>query len=344
MGAGAGVNAQPWLIPISKSVKMEEQLLEQAGATSVVVAVCTYRRLNSLLRTLEHVGRAFREADLPARIVVVDNDGQDAAVEPALRTLADRLRFELHYRIETTPGISAARNAAFAEADRLGVRFVAMLDDDEWPDPEWLAELLRVQSESEAAVVGGPVSPVFPQDRQELGRYASFWAVQHQNLRGRTLVFCTCNFLIDMERLRGRPRPLFDDAFGLSGGGDTVFFRALHADGFQMAWAPLAVVQEEVPHSRASLKWLCQRRYRSGNHAVRWEAVDGSRARVLLKTMGLVARLPVYPLLRREPEAPFVGWLLESQKVCGRIAGHFGSVFVEYGRPGSAGSAGKACH
>jgi succinoglycan biosynthesis protein ExoM len=307
----------------------------------LAVGLCTYKRLASLERLLEHIAVASKPLVHAPQIIVVDNDGNDPAVGEAVAAFGQRSGLTIHYLIERRPGISAARNLVFDQADKLKVRFVAMIDDDEWPSDTWLTALLTEQERTQATVVGGPVKPVFPAGHEHLQRHARYWSVQEQTLDGRPFVFCTCNFLIDMAAIAQSPRPLFDDAFGLSGGGDTVFFRTLFYAGHAMAWTKEAWVNEEVPESRASFHWLRQRRYRVGNHAVRWEMVGSGPVRSLLKTLGLTARLVFYPLLGREPESPLVGWLLEYDKVRGRYASHWGDVFVEYARPQGPGE--KAC-
>jgi glycosyltransferase involved in cell wall biosynthesis len=319
----------------------------QAGAggarqlTGLAVGLCTYKRRVSLERTLHHVAIAAQHVDSAPVVIVVDNDGDDPAVEQSVRAFGQQSGLQVCYRVERTPGISAARNAIFDEADRLGVRHMAMLDDDEWPSPQWLAELLKSAREQQAVVVGGPVRPVFPDSAARLRKYSRYWSVDRQLLHGKPFVFCTCNFLIDMQAIRETPRPLFDAEFGLSGGGDTVFFRGLFFAGHPMAWSEAAWINEEVPTSRASFKWMRQRRYRTGNHAVRWESIGGGGLRSFAKTLGLSVRLPLYPLFRREPESPLVGWLLEWDKLRGRWTGHFGGVFVEYARPVAPGE--KVC-
>ena len=60
------------------------------------------------------------------------------------------------------------------------------------------------------------------------------------------------------------------------------------------------------------------------------------RLRPVLKTLGLVLRLAIYPLLGREPEARLAGWWLEAAKVRGRVAAHRGWQVVEYARDGVA--------
>jgi succinoglycan biosynthesis protein ExoM len=308
---------------------------------AIAVGLCTYKRPDGLARALDHIALTIANLNRPVSIIVVNNDADDKRAEPLTAAFSARTGVKIYFETEPTPGISAARDAIFARADAIGVRWLAMMDDDEWPTPGWLYELLATQARTKASVVGGPVEPVFPEGKDDLKRLARYWTVAPQLLDGRPFVFCTCNFVIDLEALRDRPRPLFDPAFGLSGGGDTVFFRSLFYSGLQMAWAPQAIMKEEVPPSRASVAWLRTRRFRGGNHAVQWETRDAGAARTAAKTLALVARLAFYPLLRREPESPMTGWLLECDKVRGRIASHLGTLVVEYARPGQPPT--KAC-
>ena len=309
--------------------------------THLVVGVCTYKRRASLERLLNHVAISAHHSSYKITIIVVDNDGSDPEVEKTIRQFTIRSGVTTRYRIEVAPGISAARNAVFEEAHIIGAQLMAMIDDDEWPPANWLTALLRTQAATNAVVVGAPVHPVFPTDAQGLQKYARYWSVEKQFLNGKPFVFCTCNFLIDLRAIANESRPLFDDAFGLSGGGDTVFFRKLFFAGHAMAWAESAWIFEEVPPSRAAFSWLRTRRFRVGNHAVRWESLDGGAIRSFAKTVGLTMRLLIYPVLRREPESPWVGWLLEFDKVRGRWASHAGEMFVEYARPVALGE--KSC-
>ena len=316
--------------------------MDDRAETRWTVGLCTYKRPDGLARVIDHIGRAAVRLGQPVTVIVVDNDGSDAAVAQLAQARADAAGVALIFRIETTPGISAARNAVFAAADEIGARFMAMIDDDEWPTEDWLVELDAERARTGAHVVGGPVAPVFPDNAKRLEPIARWWSVERQTLEGKPFVFCTCNFLIDLHAVRDMPRPLFDPKFGLSGGGDTVFFRSLFYAGHPMAWTDKALVHEEVPQSRASVAWMRTRRYRVGNHAVNWEVKDGGRRKAILKSLGLTARLAIYPLLGREPEARMAGWLFEYEKVRGRWNAHLGALYMEYARPDAAANE-KAC-
>ena len=307
---------------------------DEDATSRLAIGLCTYKRPTSLERLLKHIATTSAEAALRPHVVIVDNDGDDPAVKAVVDAFAESSGLAVSYLVERKPGISAARNAVFEEASRLDIRLLAMIDDDEWPSSDWLPSLLATWKAESAVVVGGPVRPVFPEEaRSRLERYRRYWSVCRQELNGKPFVYCTCNFLIDLGQVTHIERPLFEEKFGLSGGGDTVFFRRLFFAGLKMAWSKEALVYEEVPPSRASIAWLRQRRFRVGNHAVGWELVGGSKVKSLLKTAGLTARLLIYPLLGRDRGSPFMGWMLEFDKVRGRYNAHSGQVFMEYARP-----------
>lgn len=292
------------------------------------VAVCTYRRPEGLARLLAALPAGLAGAPDAPVVLVVDNDGADPRVA---ETVAAAEGLNVRLVVEPAPGISAARNRAFAEAEAAGITTLALIDDDEWPEPGWLAALLARRAETGASVVGGVVLPELP---EALARWRRFWSVLPQVRNGRPFVHATSNVLFDLAALRDLPRPLFADAHGLSGGGDVVFFSRLFERGVAMTWAEDAVVRETVPPERASVAWLARRRRRVGNHMVMDEERRQGRLRPVLKTAGLIARLPVYPLLGREPEAPVLGWRMEAAKLGGRIAAHRGLRSYEYARDG----------
>ena len=301
----------------------------------IVVAACTYKRPDGLKRLLDSIAALDRPADEECRVVIVDNDGDDPRVAAVAEAFGRESGWLIHLVVERAPGIAEARNAAFREARRLGARTLAMIDDDEWVTPRWLTALIATRDATGAKVVGGPVRPVFSKNRAHLARHARFWSVERDFLAGRPFVFCTCNFLVEMEAVTFLGDEVFDRSFGLTGGSDTVFFRHLFARGVPMAWSEEAAIEEEIPDSRATIAWLRQRRYRFGQVARRWEQVVPVEGDLppLVKTLAAIARLPFYPFMARERSSFWLAWLLEADKVRGRIAAQLGSRYAEYGRP-----------
>lgn len=299
----------------------------------IAICACTYKRRFGLSKLLNSLSKL--EIEQETSIIIIDNDGTDPKMKGVVLDAPLPPRTKIYYLVEPTPGISAARNRAVAEAAKLGAEFIAMLDDDEWAPPQWLRELTKVQRETQAAVVGGPVKPVFSDKNQYLNRYASLWGVERMFLNGKPFVFCTCNFLARMDAVVTLGNEPFDNAYGITGGGDTVFFRKLFRDGHKMAWAENALLCEDMPDSRANLSWLRQRRYRAGNVAVRWErdVPIPPHPSPILKTLLSIARFPVFPLTGWGRKHPLAGWLLEAERLRGRISAHIGLLYSEYKRP-----------
>jgi succinoglycan biosynthesis protein ExoM len=308
----------------------------------VAVCVCTYNRPRQLARLLDSLLKLARPA--ATMFVIVDNDSGTPETRDPVRKFREQCGAPVEYVVEARPGISAARNAGFAAARRAGARMLAMLDDDEWATSDWLMKLLETRNATGAGVVGGPVYPVFTAQKQKSGKYEKLWSVQKGSLNGRLYVYCTCNCLVDLSAAAFLGDHPFPEQFGLTGGEDAVFFRRLHFAGVVMAWSDEAVLFEEIREDRATFGWLRRRWYRHGNAGVRCEraAPDPRGLSPLLRTALLCARLPVYPLVNRKAfDAPLI-WMLEAEKVRGRIACHLGMVLEEYGRPGKPRRAGQA--
>ena len=104
-----------------------------AAAPFISVVVCTRDRVPELESCLRHLDRQ----DYPTfEVVVVDN----APTSDAIRVLVQARQSRINYRYAVEPrgGLSWARNAGIAAASG---EIVAFLDDDEEPDPYWLAGL-----------------------------------------------------------------------------------------------------------------------------------------------------------------------------------------------------------
>ena len=85
-------------------------------------------------------------------------NGREAACR--VRELRTRgYRWPLTCIVAEERGIAQARNALVEHllADSGRAEFVAMLDDDEWPDPEWMEAFLRCSSTTDADALHGAV-------------------------------------------------------------------------------------------------------------------------------------------------------------------------------------------
>lgn len=225
-------------------------------------------------------------------IVVVDNDlaGDGIAV---CEELAPTYRWPLQWCLEEQRGISHARNAAVAKAMESRPDFIAMLDDDEEPCPDWLTSLVATQRRTNADVVFGPVLPQFevkPPDWAVRGRFFERrrfpeGTIRHIGATNNCLVRSSC-----YGDLKAAP---FDPEYALTGGSDTELFTNLRQSGRVFVWSDQAVVTETLPKSRMSKSWLRRRAYRGGQTFMRidrrysdsWQAELGRLGRTIFRLL-----------------------------------------------------------
>lgn len=231
--------------------------------TSIAACALTLDRplgLKALLAGLAAQERPGEDVDIV--VVIIDNDPAGGA-----RAIIDALRptfpWDLRYDVESTRGIPFGRNRAVRVAG--SVDFVAFLDDDEVPDRRWLAELWAVQRATAADVVTGTVLPHFEQEPAAWVLEGRFFE-RPRFATGTEITYArTSNVLIGSHVFpRGEARP-FNEAMGLNGGDDTHFFMRARLAGHRIVWADDAIVVEDVPSTRVTVRWLLRREYRRGN-------------------------------------------------------------------------------
>lgn len=115
----------------------------QAGSVSVIVVNFNARD------TLSHCMEALRAQSLQAaRVIVIDNASTDGSIESARELFPE---FEYVCLTENT-GFAAANNRAIERCDS---EFVALLNPDAFPEPDWLKELVNAARQTPAAASFG---------------------------------------------------------------------------------------------------------------------------------------------------------------------------------------------
>jgi glucosyl-dolichyl phosphate glucuronosyltransferase len=126
-------------------------------APCISVAICTYNRADRLKLALEALCHQTLAAS-QFEILVIDNASTDSTrtVCQAFETVLPQLR----YVFEPVQGLSKARNTALKEAKS---SYIAFLDDDAIPCPNWLASLLHAFQtvQPEPVCVGGLIRPLW---------------------------------------------------------------------------------------------------------------------------------------------------------------------------------------
>ena len=137
---------------------------------SFSIIVPTYNRPRPLAACLHSLARLNYPSDRLEIIVV--NDGGERLVK-----LPEVLNLREH--VQANAGPAAARNYG---ANHAAGEFLAFVDDDCQPEPDWLARLAVQLEETPESLAGGQTRNILPDNRyavarfrlQTSGRFASF--------------------------------------------------------------------------------------------------------------------------------------------------------------------------
>lgn len=286
----------------------------------ICICLCTFKRPQLLAVTLTHLRGLETGGRFTYSIVVADNDRAEsgrATVEEYARTSG----VETVYGVEPEQNISLARNKALelARGD-----YIAWIDDDEFPDRNWLLVFFNALQSSGADGVLGPVKPVFETPPPawivrgrffEKGKHASGAKLEWYQTS-------TANVLVKREILAGLAEP-FRRQFG-SGCEDQDFFQRMTRAGRKFVWCNEAVVSEIVPPTRWTRKYLWRRAW-----------LRGQNYRHLADARGIVKSLiavPLYvivlPFLLLAGQHVFVKFLMKIGDHAGKLTGVAGLKFM----------------
>ena len=121
------------------------------------VCVCTYKRPELLRRLLTELAGQETGGLFTYSVVVVDNDRLRSA-EAVVQDFAASSTLSVTYDVEPLQNICLARNRAIANA---AGDFIVFIDDDEFPEKQWLLMLYQAAERDDVDGVLGPVKSHF---------------------------------------------------------------------------------------------------------------------------------------------------------------------------------------
>jgi succinoglycan biosynthesis protein ExoM len=301
---------------------------------SVILTIPTCRRPDGLEKLLTHVGKLTYKGALS--VIVVENDAQLRAGAAVVARMAPSFRFPLTCIVEPRRGQTYAYNRGFLAAARARppADYIAVLDDDEYPDRAWLSRMVTAASSLDADIVGGPVLPVFDDPHHWLAKSGLYQPQRFAS--GRVdMIYGAGSMLAKASVIEAYLDEPFSHAFAFTGGSDLDFFTRCRRDGRSFAWADTAIVLETTPRSRTTLSWLLRRNFRKGSELVRidrqWQPPLHARALRWCRALALVTlgalSLPFAALCGR---SAIVGNLNRIARGTGRIAAEFNIFYDEY--------------
>ena len=301
----------------------------------ISICIITYKRPQGLKRLLQGLNQlTFSQVAKPnIEVVVVDNDISGIA-EQVCKEVKANFHWPLKTDVESQRGITYARNKAIACASA-DSDFIAIIDDDEVPEPSWLDELLFIQQKYNADVVTGPVLPHFQEKNiPEWIIKGRFFDKPNYNTGDELHVAFTNNVLISAAILR-QFDPIFDNRFAITGGEDSDFFMRVHERGYKIIWADKAIVYDWIPQSRTNTQWILQRGYRgwATYSLLEKELYPSFKVQVIRMIKGLtlisIGLAKFIPALLKGKYA-LVNALLDMSRGVGTLAGLLGILYQEY--------------
>jgi glycosyltransferase involved in cell wall biosynthesis len=245
----------------------------------VAICACTYKRPEGLRKLLNGLAKqifaGLEEADGRGpgmAIVIADNEGSEAARNVCTEFRLQRSDVPLTYTHEEKRGISHARNACLDHVP-VGADFIAMLDDDEIPNPDWLDNLLLAQRATNADIVVGCVMPIFDEGTPAwiaggdfFGRPKRTYELDARDYDDLTRLTWSGSGNVLIRAAAVRDLALrFDPVHALSGGEDTAFFAQMRKNGCEIVYSKHAVAYEYCPPERATFAYLAAERFRMAN-------------------------------------------------------------------------------
>jgi glycosyltransferase involved in cell wall biosynthesis len=234
----------------------EEQRFPTSGEEMphISVCVCTYKRPLLLKRLLTELSRQQTGGLFTYSIVIADND-KDRSAESGLAEFQSTSAIPVKYVVEPRQNIALARNSVVANATG---EYVALIDDDEFPIPEWLHSLFTTCKKYNVDGVLGPVKRHFDEIPPSWMLKSRFYdrTVNPTGMRVEWHEARTGNVLLKREIFIGDANPFRPE---FRAGEDQDFFRRKIEEGRVFIWSAEAEAFEVVPPARWKRAYLLKK-------------------------------------------------------------------------------------
>jgi cellulose synthase/poly-beta-1,6-N-acetylglucosamine synthase-like glycosyltransferase len=235
----------------------------------VVIACHTEERWDSIMRAIASV----QHQTVAAAQVIVAVDHNDS--------LGARLREVSEIEVVDHRGPAGASGTRNTGATLVRAPVIAFLDDDARAHPDWLGELLRPLSDPGVVGTGGTISPAWSgaAPRWFPGEFGWVVGASYTGLpdsTGPVRNVWSGNMAVRRDAFDavGGFRPEFGKLGMASRPEDTDLCLRIHANAPQTSWiyVPAAVVEHEVPDSRAKFGFFLRRCYSEGGGKIELSA------------------------------------------------------------------------
>lgn len=292
-------------------------------AEHISICICTYKRLALLRRLLLKLQELETEGLFQYSLAIVDNDVSESA-RHAVESFARESSLSVAYYVEPEQNIALARNRVVEQA--MG-DFLAFIDDDEFPNPDWLVVLYKAMLRYKADGILGPVLPHF-EGKPPVWVLRGCFFDRPTHPDGDVLTWKntrTGNVLIRRELFK-KGHKWFDPAMG-SGGEDRDFFKRKIEEGYVFRWCNNAPVFETIPPSRWKRTVLLKRALVRGKMAL--NNTRSQPVSVLKSMVAVVVYTACLPLFFLMGHHIFMRFLIKNCDHLGKLLAFLGVDWVK---------------
>ncbi len=250
-----------------------------AKLPSISVVICCYNSASRLTETLQHLQAQQVPAGLDWELIVVDNASTDDTAAVAQEVWGSNPVAPMRVVPEPTPGLSHARARGAAEARH---DIIALVDDDNWTPPHWLARVAAIFRDTPmVGVVGGPTTEVCEVEPPAwFDALKGNYAVYALDSPGGVVEQAVCGAGLCFRReaweqlLAEGYTGILTDRKGkeLSSGGDFETCAALRLAGWKIWYDPDLLIEHFIPAERLNWDYLCRLNSGFGKQSVYLDA------------------------------------------------------------------------
>lgn len=257
--------------------------------------------------------------------VVVDNDANKTALD-TVNNWNNKSSIQIDYFCEPEQNIALARNKAVTNAKG---NFIAFIDDDEFPDKNWLINLLKTLNQYQCSGVLGPVKPYFetaPPEWIIKGKICERESFPTGTILKKPEETRTGNVLFNKATFSNQKNP-FNPKFGLTGGEDVDFFGRMMANGLTFIWCNEAFVYEIVTPERFKRSFHLKKALLRGKvNADKSSVFSMGTVKSAIAFISYTITLPFLPLFGQHL---FMKYLIKDCDHIGKLFGFCGITFIK---------------
>ena len=252
---------------------------------NIAICVATFKRPELLKYCLSKI----KLLELPQKnkiaLIVVDNDINQTA-KLIVDSFSNNYPFPIHYFIESVRGIASTRNRLVNEARLISCDLIGFIDDDEFPEKNWLMSHFSALIQYDADVATGPVIPVTNEKKLNLTNLKSKLKTGH------TPRHVAAGNVLFKSKLVNKQGLQFDLAYNFTGGEDFHFFDRSLLKKNKHVWVSNAIIFEHVTPERKTKKYLFFRHFTGAINNVLQQRYKNNEFRVwfhfILKIIGKI--------------------------------------------------------